>query len=140
MWADPKSGRPFRDVLRESARAEFEAARGLTDPEEVTRMLVVSRDALDQALEKARPVRLSAACPPPVRRLSAHVRRERGGQGRGRGPLASPCCAAAQFMAERRRIIDQEEAALRSSEAALLSDRPQRGGAGGGGGPHKKKR
>ena len=63
MWADPKSGRPFRDVLRESARAEFEAARGLTDPEEVTRMLVVSRDALDQALEKARPVRLSAACP-----------------------------------------------------------------------------
>ena len=48
------AGGPVRDVLRASARGEFEEARTLTDPEAVARALVVGRDALGRALEKVR--------------------------------------------------------------------------------------
>lgn len=53
----------WRDVLRASARGEFEQARALTDPEAVARALVVGRDALSKALEK---VREKALSPPPA--------------------------------------------------------------------------
>lgn len=50
-WADPR-GVPWRDVLRENARREFEAARFETDPEVVTRLLIGGRDAVHSALDK----------------------------------------------------------------------------------------
>lgn len=52
-WPNER-GVPWRDVLRASARGEFEEARTLTDPEAVARALVVGRDALGRALEKVR--------------------------------------------------------------------------------------
>jgi hypothetical protein len=51
QWPDDK-GRLWRDILRDSARQEFEAARGETDPEIVNRLLVVGRDAVHQATDK----------------------------------------------------------------------------------------
>lgn len=65
-------GVPFRETLRASARSEFEAARGERDPELITRMLVVGRDALAQAMER---LATQAAKPPP-----------RPGAGGGGGP------------------------------------------------------
>ncbi|EFN55969.1 hypothetical protein CHLNCDRAFT_145297 [Chlorella variabilis] len=50
-WPDEK-GRLWRDVLRESARQEFEAARCEVDPEIVNRLLVVGRDAMHQVAER----------------------------------------------------------------------------------------
>lgn len=47
-----ETGRLWRDVLRESARKEFEASRFERDPETVTRMLVVGRDAVHQVAER----------------------------------------------------------------------------------------
>lgn len=41
-----------RDVLRASARQEFEEARHEQDPEIVNRLLVVGRDAVHQVAEK----------------------------------------------------------------------------------------
>lgn len=41
-----------RDVLRASARQEFEEARYEQDPEVVNRLLVVGRDAVHQVAEK----------------------------------------------------------------------------------------
>ena len=41
-----------RDVLRASAREEFEAARAERDPEVVARLLVVGRDAVHRAAER----------------------------------------------------------------------------------------
>ncbi|GBG90929.1 hypothetical protein CBR_g51533 [Chara braunii] len=42
----------LREVIRQSARQEFEQARFETDPEMVARLLVGGRDALHQALER----------------------------------------------------------------------------------------
>jgi len=45
-------GMLWRDVLRKSAREEFEQARNEQDPEIVNRLLVVGRDAVHQVAEK----------------------------------------------------------------------------------------
>lgn len=50
-WLDDK-GRRWGDVLRESAREEFEQARYERDPEINARLLVVGRDALMQVQER----------------------------------------------------------------------------------------
>ncbi|KAI4321657.1 hypothetical protein MLD38_035015 [Melastoma candidum] len=51
LWTDAR-GVPWRDVLRENARKEFEEARFEKDPEVVTRLLIGGRDAVDSALER----------------------------------------------------------------------------------------
>lgn len=51
VWRDDR-GRVWRDVIRESARKEFDAGRGERDPEMVNRLLLTGRDALDQAVSK----------------------------------------------------------------------------------------
>ncbi|KAG5542479.1 hypothetical protein RHGRI_022126 [Rhododendron griersonianum] len=51
VWADSR-GVLWRDVLRENARKEFEAARFERDPEIVTRLLIGGRDAVQSALDK----------------------------------------------------------------------------------------
>ncbi len=68
------------------------ACRFLTDAEEVNRLLIMGRDCLDQAVEKAR-------CFVSVL-LVQH------------GPLI-PCCFRLQFMQQRQKIIEDEERALR---------------------------
>lgn len=45
-------GRLWSVILKENARQEFEQARHERDPEMVSRMLVVGRDALNQTMEK----------------------------------------------------------------------------------------
>eukprot|EP00244_Chara_vulgaris_P006383 TRINITY_DN2420_c0_g1_i5.p1 TRINITY_DN2420_c0_g1~~TRINITY_DN2420_c0_g1_i5.p1 ORF type:complete len:179 (+),score=34.21 TRINITY_DN2420_c0_g1_i5:246-782(+) len=50
-WPNER-GIPWREVIRQSARQEFEQARFETDPEMVARLLVGGRDALQQALER----------------------------------------------------------------------------------------
>nr|VDD64586.1 unnamed protein product [Brassica oleracea] len=50
-WTDSR-GVLWRDVLRENARKEFEAARFETDPEIVTRLLIGGSDAVSSALDK----------------------------------------------------------------------------------------
>ncbi|KAK9838540.1 hypothetical protein WJX81_006082 [Elliptochloris bilobata] len=49
---DNEAGQPWRDVIRQSARAEFEAVRPQRDPETIARLLVTGRDCLQQAAEK----------------------------------------------------------------------------------------
>jgi len=51
VWKNDK-GEDWRDVIRESTRKEFDAARVETDPEIVARLLVTGRDYLDQAMQK----------------------------------------------------------------------------------------
>lgn len=51
IWPDSR-GVLWRDVLRENARKEFEAARFERDPEIVTRLLIGGRDAVQSALDK----------------------------------------------------------------------------------------
>ncbi|KAF8109099.1 hypothetical protein N665_0102s0009 [Sinapis alba] len=51
MWTDSR-GVLWRDVLRENARKEFEAARFETDPEVITRLLIGGSDAVSSALDK----------------------------------------------------------------------------------------
>ncbi|KAL1190070.1 hypothetical protein V5N11_033374 [Cardamine amara subsp. amara] len=51
MWTDSK-GILWRDLLRENARKEFEAARFETDPEVITRLLIGGSDAVSSALDK----------------------------------------------------------------------------------------
>ncbi|CAN8234499.1 unnamed protein product [Cochlearia groenlandica] len=51
MWTDSR-GILWRDVLRENARKEFEAARFETDPEVITRLLIGGSDAVSSALDK----------------------------------------------------------------------------------------
>ncbi|KAL3840174.1 hypothetical protein ACJIZ3_024765 [Penstemon smallii] len=51
MWPDSK-GVLWRDVLRENARNEFEAARFEKDPEVITRLLIGGRDAVQAAIDK----------------------------------------------------------------------------------------
>ena len=50
-WSD-EHGKRWADLLRESARKEFEQARYETDPEVIGRLLVVGRDALMQTQER----------------------------------------------------------------------------------------
>lgn len=50
-WTDSR-GNLWRDVLRENARKEFEAARFETDPEVITRLLIGGSDAVSSALDK----------------------------------------------------------------------------------------
>jgi hypothetical protein len=50
VWRD-EHGRVWRDVIRASARAEFEAARREPDPELINRMLVTGRDAVARSVE-----------------------------------------------------------------------------------------
>lgn len=51
LWPDSR-GVLWRDVLRENARKEFEAARLEKDPEVITRLLIGGRDAVQAALDK----------------------------------------------------------------------------------------
>ncbi|CAJ2675806.1 hypothetical protein L195_g056992 [Trifolium pratense] len=50
-WSDSK-GVLWRDLLRDSARKEFELARFETDPEIVTRLLIGGREAVHNAIDK----------------------------------------------------------------------------------------
>jgi hypothetical protein len=56
-----------RDVLRESARQEFEAARHERDPEIVNRLLVVGRDSVHKVAERfaKKHVEQGQTLPPP---------------------------------------------------------------------------
>jgi hypothetical protein len=47
-----QAGELWSDVLRKNARLEFEQARNEKDPLVIARMLVVGRDALNQATDK----------------------------------------------------------------------------------------
>ncbi|KAL3639013.1 hypothetical protein CASFOL_016920 [Castilleja foliolosa] len=51
MWPDSR-GVLWRDVLRENARNEFDAARFEKDPEVITRLIIGGRDAVEAALDK----------------------------------------------------------------------------------------
>mmetsp|Transcript_2473 Transcript_2473/g.7418 ORF Transcript_2473/g.7418 Transcript_2473/m.7418 type:complete len:157 (-) Transcript_2473:2557-3027(-) len=51
VWVN-EQGIPWRDVIRESARKEYEQARFETDHSVITRLLVVGRDAVMQAKDK----------------------------------------------------------------------------------------
>lgn len=51
MWQNEQN-KPWRDVLRESARQEFELARHEQDPELVSRLIVSGRDAVHQVVDK----------------------------------------------------------------------------------------
>lgn len=51
VWPDSR-GVLWRDILRENARKEFEAARFEKDPEIITRLLIGGRDAVQAALDK----------------------------------------------------------------------------------------
>ncbi|KAJ1424189.1 Complex 1 LYR protein [Sesbania bispinosa] len=50
-WPD-SNGVLWRDVLRDSARREFELARFETDPEIVTRLLIGGHEAVHSAIDK----------------------------------------------------------------------------------------
>jgi hypothetical protein len=50
VWKDDQ-GRPWRDVIRHSARKEFEDARFEQDPQLINRMLITGRDCVDKAVE-----------------------------------------------------------------------------------------
>jgi hypothetical protein len=50
VWRD-EHGRMWRDVIRSSARQEFEAARHEPDPELINRMIVTGRDAVHRTVE-----------------------------------------------------------------------------------------
>ncbi|GJP53934.1 hypothetical protein CLOM_g13049 [Closterium sp. NIES-68] len=51
VWPHP-SGSLWRDVLRDSARKEFEAARLVSDPEMIARLLLGGRDAVSLVVDK----------------------------------------------------------------------------------------
>jgi hypothetical protein len=70
VWRDER-GRVWRDVIRDSARKEFEAGRLERDPEMVNRLLLTGRDAVDQAVSKF------------LERREAIQREEDGGDGKG---------------------------------------------------------
>ncbi|CAI0382432.1 unnamed protein product [Linum tenue] len=71
-WPDSR-GVPWRDVLRENARMEFEEARFEKDPEIVTRLLINGRDVVESALEKL------------ADKQRREIEKERGGGGDGGG-------------------------------------------------------
>ena len=51
VWRDTK-GRVWKDVIRESARKEFEQDKHERDPEIVNRLILSGREAVDVALDK----------------------------------------------------------------------------------------
>jgi hypothetical protein len=51
VWRD-QQGRLFKDLIRESARKEFEDARYERDPEIVSRLLVTGRDCVQKTVER----------------------------------------------------------------------------------------
>ena len=51
VWSD-KQGRAWRDIIRESARKEFEDARFERDPEIVGRLLVTGRDCVQKTVDR----------------------------------------------------------------------------------------
>ena len=51
VWRDTK-GRVWKDVIRESARKEFEQGKHERDPEIVNRLILSGREAVDVALDK----------------------------------------------------------------------------------------
>lgn len=67
VWPDHR-GVPWRDVLRENARKEFEEARFESDPEVVTRLLIGGREAVQTALDKL------------VEKQKQQIEKERGGR------------------------------------------------------------
>ncbi|KAF5838238.1 hypothetical protein DUNSADRAFT_3218 [Dunaliella salina] len=50
VWKD-QHGRTWRDLLRESTRKEFEAARFEADPEIVNKLIITGRDAMHRTVE-----------------------------------------------------------------------------------------
>jgi hypothetical protein len=50
VWKD-EHGRVWRDVIRTSARQEFEVARHEPDPELINRMIVTGRDAVHRTMD-----------------------------------------------------------------------------------------
>ncbi|GIL87430.1 hypothetical protein Vretifemale_15542, partial [Volvox reticuliferus] len=50
VWRDDK-GRLWRDVIRDSARKEFEAARFEPDPEIVNKLIITGRDCVQRTVE-----------------------------------------------------------------------------------------
>jgi hypothetical protein len=50
VWRD-QAGRAWRDVIRSSARAEFEASKEETDPEITNRMIITGREAVTKAMD-----------------------------------------------------------------------------------------
>ncbi|KAG2444674.1 hypothetical protein HXX76_001418 [Chlamydomonas incerta] len=66
LWHDER-GRLFRDVIRTSARQEFEAARFEPDPEIINKLIITGRDCVQRTIEAfaARAKRLEAEGPPP---------------------------------------------------------------------------
>jgi hypothetical protein len=50
VWKDER-GRIWRDVIRKSAREEYEAARFEQDPELINKMIVTGRDAVQRTIE-----------------------------------------------------------------------------------------
>ncbi|KAK9819670.1 hypothetical protein WJX72_000938 [[Myrmecia] bisecta] len=51
VWLDER-GQPWRDVIRASARQEFEAARFEREPELVNRLIISGRDSVQRTMEK----------------------------------------------------------------------------------------
>jgi len=51
VWKDTK-GRMWKDVIRESARKEFEEGKHERDPEMVNRLILSGREAVDAALDR----------------------------------------------------------------------------------------
>jgi hypothetical protein len=51
VWKDSK-GHVWKDVIRESARKEFEQGKHERDPEMVNRLILSGREAVDVALDK----------------------------------------------------------------------------------------
>jgi len=47
-----EKGRPWKELIQESARREFEQSRYETNPEIIARMLITGRDCLDKVKEK----------------------------------------------------------------------------------------
>ena len=64
VWRNAQ-GMLWKDVLRASARKEFEEARFEKDPEIIARLLVGGRDALQQAVDKAVSKQTEALQKPP---------------------------------------------------------------------------
>ncbi|NJO12717.1 MAG: LYR motif-containing protein [Gammaproteobacteria bacterium] len=69
-WPDD-DGELWRDKLRRSARQEFEASKLETDPTTVARLLLTSREAVEQVmlrlLEKRRALEASGRLPPRIK-------------------------------------------------------------------------
>jgi hypothetical protein len=94
-----ESGRSWGDILAESARTEFEAARDVTDGEEIARLLVVGTDALMRVQEQLRVAE---------QRLAATAEAAARGQG-GLGAGSSSSSAGPSRAPPRR--MDAEDAA-----------------------------